>query len=353
MELGRRKPIHFVYDTPDVTQLYQGDVLKRTPRLLKVLEDVQPNYANNERNLFFLVLTQSCDLISRNRKPPSSPYITLAVVRPLLDVLRLEAKKYQNWWQECKKVIDTDAFNKLVLLTESLLNNNRSEYFYLHEEVPIINQGACAILTLTVSIKMEYYGQCLESKVAQLKESFRAKLGSMVGTSFSRVATEEWDQHYPSNPARKASAKILRDYFVLMPKEILDEGIKKLTCVHPLPSYSPEEIFDFVSGVKVKTKRQRFIKRIEEAFQEAEFMDKLYSSLVHDLQSNVNIQEQFQELFKENKEITQEQIEGIKSIFTGILYSILMNKDFIGRDKVINTLVVKLKEDEVIKELVK
>ena len=178
-------------------------------------------------------------------------------------------------------------------------------------------------------------------------------LGSMVGASFSRVATKEWDQHYPSNPVRKESAKILRDHFVLLPKEILDVGIKKLTCDRPLTSYSPEEIFDFVSGVKVKTKRQRFIKRMEEAFNEAEFMDKLYSSLIHDLQSNIDLQEKFQELFKENSEITQEQIDVIKSIYKEILYSILMNKDFIGRGKVINTLVVKLKEDEVIKEIVK
>lgn len=71
--------MHFTYREPDSAKLKQGDILKKTPALLDIIEKVHPHYANDDY-LFFQVLTQTCDLVRRNGVCKSH-YITLAAVR--------------------------------------------------------------------------------------------------------------------------------------------------------------------------------------------------------------------------------------------------------------------------------
>lgn len=72
--------VHFTYKSkPDMSSLCQGDILKLTDDLKKVLGDVHP-YFQNEQYKYFMVLTQSCDLVRRKGQPCKTPYITLAAV---------------------------------------------------------------------------------------------------------------------------------------------------------------------------------------------------------------------------------------------------------------------------------
>ena len=72
--------IHFTYkQEADFASLCQGDVLAVTEELKSILEEVHP-YFLNEQYKYFMVLSQSCDLVRRKGKACKTPYITLAAI---------------------------------------------------------------------------------------------------------------------------------------------------------------------------------------------------------------------------------------------------------------------------------
>ena len=68
------------FDPADTSELMQGDVLQRTPELNDILINIHPQYCN-AKNLYFMVLTQSCDLVERASGVAKAPYIVVAPVR--------------------------------------------------------------------------------------------------------------------------------------------------------------------------------------------------------------------------------------------------------------------------------
>ena len=61
--------LHFCYAQSNdylSEELSQGDILKRTPELDEILAKVHPHFHQHRKNLYFMVLTQSCDLVIRN-----------------------------------------------------------------------------------------------------------------------------------------------------------------------------------------------------------------------------------------------------------------------------------------------
>ena len=85
--------MHFTFEKRVASDdLQQGDVISRTQQLDAVLKDVHPHYFYGEDYRYFLVLTQSCDLVRRPGYKSAlckSRYITLAAIRPLEKALRL------------------------------------------------------------------------------------------------------------------------------------------------------------------------------------------------------------------------------------------------------------------------
>ena len=60
------KSIHFTYKSnPDMQSLCQGDILNPTEELMEVLKTVHPYFLNKQYK-YFMVLSQSCDLVRRN-----------------------------------------------------------------------------------------------------------------------------------------------------------------------------------------------------------------------------------------------------------------------------------------------
>src|SRR5687768_1378497 len=100
---------HYAYEDPDRGALKQGDVLERSPDLLQVLQEVHPHYARHEQYRYFIVITQTCDLVRRRADPPKSRYITIAAVRPIEEVLRREAHDLQDPWQRDVGAVSTTA----------------------------------------------------------------------------------------------------------------------------------------------------------------------------------------------------------------------------------------------------
>ena len=253
-------PKHFIYaDKPSESQLCQGDVLSRTEGLMGILREYHRYFVERQNYKYFLVLTQTCDLVRRNGKGPSSPYVTLAAVRSLEEAIRREARKYQQWWQEPTKVLGAKTREKVDNFTSSLLDNNVPNYFYLHEDVSLGIQGRnCAFLALSVPIKSEHYDICLEAKIAQLKEPFSLKLGWLVGNMYSRVGTVEWDQHYGRGQVGKETRRVLKDIFVTVPQEKIEQGLSELQTDKQLQAYSPDEIFNYIKSKKIVPRSTRF-----------------------------------------------------------------------------------------------
>lgn len=185
--------LHFTYVEPDHSVLHQGDVLKKTPRLLELIKEVHPHYAGEEY-LYFQVVTQSCDLVQGNGGCKSR-YITLAAVRGMDLIVERKLEKLQEthefkgtkFCSEVHKQSLKDGFNKL-------FNNNDTHHFFLKAEPDYgLTIDCCTQLHLSISIRAyQHYDLCLEAKILQLGENFRAKLGWLVGNLYSRVGTEDY-----------------------------------------------------------------------------------------------------------------------------------------------------------------
>ncbi len=253
---------HFTYsEDPDIEQLRQGDILKRDQKLVCLLRKHHRHYAERDDYKYFLVLTQSCDLVRRDPKK-LYPYVTIAAVRPLAVAIRREAKKHQECWEKEKGVLGTKARNKIANFTSSLLDNNVRNYFYLHEDLSLgISGRNCAFLALSVAIKIEHYDICLKAKIAQLKEPFSLKLGWLVGDMYSRVGTKDWDSYLGPGQVEKETNSILNELFIIIPQEKIEQGKSELQVNKKLSEYSDDEIYERIVGTKLIAKSTQFKER--------------------------------------------------------------------------------------------
>lgn len=190
--------IHFTYNSdPCDGDLCQGDVLERTPGFEALLKEFYPQYAARPENKYFLILTQTCDLVRRSGGRCVAPYISVAPVRPLSVALSRKLAEVAEADIGGRIPICTSKNKaKLDLWMERLLNNNEPNYFYLRK-VPErrLAEDCCAHLALSIAIKSDLrYDLCLSSRILSLQPVFQAKLGWLVGQMYSRVGTEDWDR---------------------------------------------------------------------------------------------------------------------------------------------------------------
>lgn len=185
--------MHFTYCEPDRRLLRQGDILKKTPELLALIEKVHPHYANSDY-LYFQVLTQSCDLVVRDGACKTR-YITLAAVRALDLVVQRAINEFADKETFQGKLVCSER-HKLALtdLFQKLFNNNDTQHFFLQAAPEFgLEIDCCTQLHLSISIRAyEHFDLCLKAKILELRESFRAKLGWLVGNLYSRVGTEDY-----------------------------------------------------------------------------------------------------------------------------------------------------------------
>jgi hypothetical protein len=186
--------LHFTYKDPDRSSLKQGDILKKTPELLALISEVHPHYAN-EDYLYFQVLTQSCDLVRRNGEKCKTRYITLAAVRSLDLVISRVLEKITETIEFEGKLFCSDVHKRMLEdFVNKLLNNNDTNHFFLQAEAEHeLDRHCCTQLHLSISIRAyEHYDVCLNGKILELQENFRAKLGWLVGNLYSRVGTDDY-----------------------------------------------------------------------------------------------------------------------------------------------------------------
>lgn len=180
----------------DDSTLMKGDLLEKTEFLERVLEK---EYVGTNKLLldseYFVVLTQSCDLV-RLKKNPKSPFITIASVQHLESALNDHTSKIKDQNIDSQLNICNLSYRTQTLqYLERLLNNSEKSHYCLPVECHSnFSKDYCIVLNLSVAISSEYYNRCLEAKIGQMEEIFAAKLGWMAGNQFSRVATPDIDE---------------------------------------------------------------------------------------------------------------------------------------------------------------
>jgi hypothetical protein len=191
--------LEFIFRDPAETNwdsLQQGDILIRNEELQNVLVEAHQYYASATDYKYFMVLTQSCDLVRRHDSAkPKSPYITLAAVRPLKTLILRAIDKYDLKLGTTIKICDKKHEGRLITLLERLLHNTEPSYFFLkarsHQS---ITEDLCVFLALSVALRVSHYEACVRAKIAQLDDVFQAKVGWLTGDLYSRVGTPDLEE---------------------------------------------------------------------------------------------------------------------------------------------------------------
>lgn len=265
-DLPSSPSLHFTYAHPDKDYLQQGDLLKKSDELNSILKDIHAYYTIKEDYTHFFVLSQTCDLIRREGECKAR-YITLAVVRPLEVVLNRHFEKLVSLDLARKgKIGGSKHREKAKLFTESLLNNNVNEYFYLHEENAMdFHEPSCAFLRLSISIKIEHYDACLKARFLSLDETFQAKLGWLTGNMYSRVGTEEWEARYGKQTFNAKIKHLLEQEWSWVDDKKLNQA--KADIPAGLLDEAPENIRKYIKNYKIKNPRQNAIAGVLEVIQ--------------------------------------------------------------------------------------
>ena len=272
---------HFTYEPKyDNTTLKQGDLLRRTKEIEDILNVVHPYYLKDSFE-FFIVLTQSCDLIQRNGKDCKTKYITLAAVLPFDHILNKEIRRCQKDQIEViVGVCDKKKRPKIDDFLRKLLNNNSKEFFYFHEDNDLeLNKPYCAYLRLSIAIRAEeHYQKCLSAKFLELKNDFRAKLGWLVGDLYSRVGTEDWSPDYfTKKQFNKLINDILDKEIYWENNEVLEKTKEKLGVTDGNCILDRDEFIEISQTIDQPTKeekKKRILDLIQAKFMESGFLVK-------------------------------------------------------------------------------
>ena len=261
--------IHFTYKPePDMETLCQGDVLEITEELSMVLKNVHPYFLNGQYK-FFMVLSQSCDLVRRNGKSCKTPYITLAAVRNYSDFLEKMFLK-GRYAEKVDELLLMDEKNKdrAYQLVERVYNNTEPEYFFLYKEDALeFPESMVAYLKVSIALKSnEHYDKCLNAKKIELTDEFKAKLGWLVGNIYSRVGTADWGGVMSDQSRKEMLNNDLNSMCIIGNKEQL-KMLKREFLEKKEFSFNHEEAVEFISNIALKTKYDKVMDIIEDVIQ--------------------------------------------------------------------------------------
>jgi len=189
----------------DLNALHQGDILQKTALLKRVMREAHPYYADAEDYHFFMVLTQSCDLVRRGGKRPRARYITVAAVRPFSIVFeRLISKHRKNVDGFPIDICDRAQELRVKQTLERFLHNTEADTFFIRRaSKDIFQEDYSVFLNLSIALRIDHYEACLKSKKAQLRDVFQAKIGWLAGNIYSRVGTPDLESELSDPEAHK------------------------------------------------------------------------------------------------------------------------------------------------------
>jgi hypothetical protein len=145
---------------------------------------------------------------------------------------------------------------KLSDVLNKLFNNNDTNHFFLNADPEVgLLEDCCTQLHLSISIRAyEHYDVCLNAKIVELQENFRAKLGWLVGNLYSRVGTEDYVPGAVADDAQyKKFLNERMDEFVGWIPDANFQAFKK----HANKGQSIEEVLGFVQEDRASAKSRR------------------------------------------------------------------------------------------------
>lgn len=265
----------FIYKDPkDLTQLHQGDILNSTPHIKEILEMSYPSFPGKEYT-HFMVLTQSCDLVIREEAASAAPYISLAAICDFDKFLEQTFATYQNHPIEKKgRLLSESFYGTATNLLERLFNNNEDDCFYLPEDVQNDFPESVALLRLTVTIESQpHYKECMAARVLELNDTFKAKLGWIVGKIYSRVGTEDWTTKEMSREEfANWIRKVLTNNFMWLEKKTL-KTLKKQYTENEVDLLKWEEIQAEAEKIKPPSKRDELVEIVRDKLQKSGVTD--------------------------------------------------------------------------------
>ena len=221
--------MHWTYAETAVGDLAQGDILLPNERLRAALDQVHGWFVD-PKYLGFLVLSQSCDLVRREGEPCKTPYITIAAIRPLRQVLLPLLR------QQCKCICDryflSSEKGKAFDFLTRVINQNETALglFYLHPDARVgIAEESVALLRVSIALRSrEHYDSLLSARTGSLQAEFVNKLGWLCGNLFSRVGVTDWTEGQDRvDQAQTLVGNLLEDLNEQSPKFIDSKRFEK------------------------------------------------------------------------------------------------------------------------------
>lgn len=270
-EMSVDHDIHFTYkENPDMESLCQGDVLEKTDALNELLGTVHPYFQNDDYQ-YFMVLTQSCDLVRRDGKKCKTPYITLAAVRSYTDFLEktLVANKMAELYNGFL-LVDQKGKTRVSQLVERIYNNTEPDYFFLYkEDVLDFPKSMVAYLKVSIALKSElHYQTCLDAKRLELSDEFKAKLGWLVGNMYSRVGTTDWESKMTDKARKQMIEDDINSRCVIGTKEQLKK-LKVELAQNADALNTHDQAIEYLSTIIVQSKYDQVMAEIEQIFKQA------------------------------------------------------------------------------------
>ncbi len=246
--------VHFTYKADiDSSSLCQGDLLEITDEIREVLKEIHPYFLNAQYK-YFMVLTQSCDLVRRGSSKCKTPYITLAAVKNFDSVF--EYLLIKNKFAEKVNdflLMDEKHWNKAYQLLERIYNNTESDYFFLYKEGNKLPDSMIVSLKVSIALKSDlHYQKCLDAKVLELSDEFKAKLGWLVGNIYSRVGTTDWESILSYEERKDMLKNELNSHCVVAEKPQISALKKELKDSSDLITTS-EEAAAFISKCNIES----------------------------------------------------------------------------------------------------
>ena len=265
VEQSNDKRTHFTYkQVMDKNTLCQGDVLKITDKIKNVLQEIHP-YFLNEQYKYFMVLTQSCDLVRRDGVHCKTPYITLAAVRDFDEFFEkhLQTQKY------AEKVsgyllVNNRQKDRAYQFLERIYNNTESDYFFLYKDESLsFPKSMIASLKVSIALKSElHYTECLEAKALELSDEFKAKLGWLIGNIYSRVGTTDWESILTSKARTDMLNSELQNHCIIGTNDQIRELKKELTD-HADRLQTPEDVNAFILNCHIASRYEKVMDEVE------------------------------------------------------------------------------------------
>ncbi len=178
-------------------RLTQGDILD-PKRLTNTLSGHQQYFLEKDYFRRFLVVTQTCDLVPGR----AAGFVFLAVVRHLEQALDHSDFHTRSARSRTEKLV-SDLIN---------YNYNKRGYFFLPAMPDAgIERDSVVDLRVMFSLRYKHYPELLEARLGSLTTLFAAKLGSMTGEMFSRVAVDSWNDGGYAISAREKVDTVMKE----------------------------------------------------------------------------------------------------------------------------------------------